>query len=95
MTIASSRINVTDVATVLEASQNPAYTTRGALLITNRSSNTVTVDVGGAGVTSGAGYRLAPGDAPLAMQLAAGEGVYAIAPAGQNVTLDVMQGGLV
>lgn len=92
--IASARVVVTNAPTRLDTTLNPPYTGRGALLVNNPATNTVSVEIGGATVAAGAGYTLAPGDPPLVLQLNPGEDVYAISN-GANVTVQVLQGGLV
>lgn len=93
MAVTAARVSVTDAATKLDtADGDNRYMSR--VIVANPAASGVTVDLGGSTVTSGAGYELAPGEQTPPLQLEPGDDLYAIAPAVQSVTLQVLELGV-
>lgn len=83
MAVVGARVSVGTSATRLDASSPTDSVSGQRVTVCNRGS--AAVDIGGSGVTSGAGYRLDPGDT-WSDVLSSGDDVYAIAASG---TVDV------
>lgn len=89
MPIASRRVTVTDAATLLTSEVGQEGRGQSVLF---RNAGAASVDVGGAGVTTGAGFELAAG-ASLVLDTY-GEAVYGIAAAAGSVRVDVLEVGV-
>lgn len=87
----SERVTVTDAATAMNASRTAPGSVGQRLHLLNRDG-TNSVDLGGAGVTSAAGYELAAGQG-VTVDVAANEVLFAIAPATVTVRVDVLRTG--
>jgi hypothetical protein len=88
--LTSERVTVSATAVALNTEVGAVSGTR--LLIKNRHA-TDSVDLGGSGVTAGAGYELKPADPPLELFLPHGEQIYAIRSAAADVVVHVIRLG--
>lgn len=92
MTAAARRVPVTDAATKLNSP--PSDNVSGSSIdVKNPSGSVNSIDLGGDGVASGAGYELAPGQSK-SFTLDAGEDLFAIAPAAASITVHVLELGV-
>lgn len=82
--LSSSRVLVKDKASKIAGSDNLAAST---VVVKNRGSEPV--DLGGSGVKTGEGYELKAGEREEFV-LGGGNGLYAVAPSGKEVRLDVI-----
>lgn len=85
------RVTVGDVAVKLNSAETDNMWS-SAIDVKNPAGSGPTVDLGGAGVVSGAGYELAPGSSKSFAL--GGDDLYAIAPAAQSVDLEVLELGI-
>jgi hypothetical protein len=90
MTLAGRRVTVADTATRIDAADTD-NTTRRSLRVTNAGA--AAVDLGGSGVTSGAGYSLAAG-ASIDITLGYDEALYGIAAATTSQPVHVLETGV-
>jgi hypothetical protein len=89
MAVVGSRVTVATTATRLDTS-TAGNMARSSVLVRNRGA--AAVDLGGSGVTSGAGFQLDPGEAVDVDIVASDSGLYGIAASG-TVRCDVIQVG--
>lgn len=85
MSITSGRVSVTAVATLLA----PATGDDGLSVTVRNADATNSVDLGSEIVATGAGYQLGPG-ASVSIDIAAGERLFAVAPAATTVIVHVL-----
>lgn len=89
MAVRGRRVTVSTTAILLAEGTG----TKSQVLVRNTDA-TNGVDLGGAGVTAGTGYRLLAGIAlPAVFELAPGDKLYAIRSAAADVVVDVIESG--
>lgn len=89
MALAGRRVTVTDVATRIDAADSSNASPR-SLRVTNAGA--AAIDIGGSGVTAGAGYSLAAG-ASIDITLDYRESLYGIAAATTSQPVHVLETG--
>ena len=93
MAVIGKRIEVTDEPTRIDStSTGPGDPTIGSSLLIHNTDASVSVFLGGSGVTAAAGYELIAGDA-LPLDLGRAESLYAITAAG-SVVCHVLEVGV-
>ena len=83
--VVGARVIVTDVATLVVASDKQA--------VVIRNLGTASIDLGGSGVTSGTGYPLGPGESVSIDLIGSPGAVYGIAAAGGSVAVAALKVG--
>lgn len=87
MAASGARLTVSTSAVALNAAS-----VSGQTLVIRNIDATDTCDLGGSGVTAGAGFRLAPNET-VTVAVAAGEQVFAIRTAAADVVVTVLRTG--